>query len=129
MITDTDLSPLRRSSAGSVRPEFANALVQNLFGGHTAVLNRSALNLVRQAGVPAGIVYHDWWLYQLVSGAGGRLVLDAARRRCIASTMPISWAAPAALGRRCGGWRCWRAATGAAPFWRMPGPCNPCSNC
>ncbi len=77
VITDSKLSPMRRSRAGTVQPGFANALVQNLFGGHTAVMNAAALALVRQAGSPAGLVYHDWWLYQLISGAGGRLVLDA----------------------------------------------------
>lgn len=52
-------------------PEFRNALVQNIGGGNTMVLNRAAHQLL--ALVPAGtnIVSHDWWIYQVVTGAGG----------------------------------------------------------
>lgn len=78
MLTDAALRPLRASSANAAKPGFAAALCQNLFGGHTAILNSEALALVRRAGMPQGIAYHDWWLYQLVAGAGGRLVLDPA---------------------------------------------------
>ena len=42
-------------------------------------LSAEALELVRRAGVPEGIPYHDWWLYQLVSGAGGEIVIDPAK--------------------------------------------------
>lgn len=76
MLVDADLNLLRASSANAAKPGFAAALCQNLFGGHTTILNPEALALVRRAGVPEGIAYHDWWLYQLVAGAGGRLVLD-----------------------------------------------------
>ncbi len=59
-------------------PGFANALVQNLCAGHTIVLNAAAVALVRRAGAPPGIAFHDWWLYQIVTGAGGRCLLDPA---------------------------------------------------
>jgi glycosyltransferase involved in cell wall biosynthesis len=58
---------------------FANALVQNACAGNTIVLNRAALTLA-QAAAPAalraGIAVHDWWLYLLVSGAGGQVIRD-----------------------------------------------------
>ncbi len=73
--TDARLRRLARRSAPALRPGFANAMVQNLCSGHTTVLNAQALALVRLAGQPA-IAFHDWWLYQLVTGAGGTCRLD-----------------------------------------------------
>ena len=29
--------------------------------------------------MPRGIPYHDWWLYQLISGGGGHVHVDRAR--------------------------------------------------
>lgn len=60
---------------------FSHALVQNFAGGNTMVLNRAALELVQRAlpGVPVPAV-HDWWLYQLVSGAGGTVLHDGGAR-------------------------------------------------
>lgn len=73
---DSDMSPLGRSHAPALPPSFGNALVQNIASGHTATLNSEALALVRRAGVPKNIPYHDWWLYQLITGAGGQVVVD-----------------------------------------------------
>lgn len=53
-----------------------NALVQNMLSGHSIVLNPLALDLVRRAGVPAGIAFHDWWLYLLICAAGGSPIID-----------------------------------------------------
>jgi glycosyltransferase involved in cell wall biosynthesis len=78
LVTDADLRPRRVSRADAGRAGFGNALVQNLFGGHTTVLDPAAHALVRAAGVPEGVAFHDWWIYQLVAGAGGRLILDPA---------------------------------------------------
>ena len=57
--------------------DFRHALVQNFAGGNTMVLNRAALHLVQRA-LPRmrEAAVHDWWLYQLISGAGGRVILD-----------------------------------------------------
>lgn len=71
---DTDLRPIGRSLGGGI-PSFGNALVQNIVSGHSAMLNAGALGLVRRAGVPRDIPYHDWWLYQLITGAGGTVVV------------------------------------------------------
>ena len=65
------LSPLFRRA-----PSFRNALVQNLGGGNTMVFNRAAKQLVEAAGAQ-DVVLHDWWLYQLVSGAGGAVFYDS----------------------------------------------------
>ena len=41
-------------------PSFANALIHNIGGGNTMVMNTSARNLLLQAGV-VDVVAHDWW--------------------------------------------------------------------
>lgn len=78
MICDADLVPKRVSTLFPRPPAFANALVQSLAGGHTMVLNRAAADLAaRWAPRMQGRIAHDWWLYQLVTGAGGRVIYDA----------------------------------------------------
>lgn len=57
-------------------PSFANALVQNIGGGNTMVMNQAARELLLCAGSQA-VVSHDWWIYLLVSGAGGKVFYDA----------------------------------------------------
>lgn len=57
-------------------PSFANALVQSIAGGNTMVLNAAGLELVREAARRSPFVSHDWFCYQIVSGAGGRVVYD-----------------------------------------------------
>lgn len=64
------LSPLFRRP-----PSFRNALVQNLGGGNTMVFNRAAKTLIEVAGAQ-DVVLHDWWLYQLISAAGGTVLYD-----------------------------------------------------
>ena len=56
-------------------PSFANALVQNIGGGNTMVMNKAARNLLCKAGMK-NVVSHDWWTYQLISGAGGTVIYD-----------------------------------------------------
>lgn len=77
--TDQALRRIGGSRPPRGRPCFGNALTQNVVSGHSATLSAGALELVRRAGVPEGIPYHDWWLYQLVSGAGGEIVIDTAK--------------------------------------------------
>lgn len=57
-------------------PGFANALVQSIAGANTMVMNRVAAALVREAAGRSGFVSHDWFCYQIVSGAGGRMIYD-----------------------------------------------------
>ena len=60
-------------------PSFRNALVQNIASGNTILLNPAAAALVAaSAHRIAGFVVHDWWVYLIVSGAGGRVVHDDA---------------------------------------------------
>ena len=57
-------------------PSFRNALVQNIGGGNTMVLNRAAHRLLRAVEPDIAIVSHDWWIYQIVTGAGGIAYYD-----------------------------------------------------
>lgn len=76
-ITDEALQG-KRLSVPRPRPlGFRNALVQNVVAGNTILLDAAAARLVTAAAQEAGrVVVHDWWIYQIVSGAGGTLVHD-----------------------------------------------------
>jgi len=76
-ICNEALRPLGLSRLPVRPPSFRHALVQNLVQGNTAVLNPTAAALALAAAQGAGkVVMHDWWLYQLVTGAGGRVIQD-----------------------------------------------------
>lgn len=66
------VSPLFRKA-----PSFSNALMQNIGGGNTMVLNNAARKLLRIAGDQVGVVTHDWWAYLVVTGCGGHVYYDA----------------------------------------------------
>jgi hypothetical protein len=74
--TDQGLRVTGRSRPPHRRPGFAHALMQNAVSGHSLALSAGARRLAARAGVQA-VPYHDWWLYQLVAGAGGEVVIDA----------------------------------------------------
>lgn len=77
LICDNTLCQQRPSLLFKHSPNFENALVQSIGGGNTMVLNRAALDLVQDtAPKAAGIISHDWWAYQLISGAGGQICYD-----------------------------------------------------
>lgn len=56
-------------------PSFGNALAQNIVAGNTMVMNNAALRLV-QSAKDVAVPYHDWWIYLLVTGAGGDVIFD-----------------------------------------------------
>ena len=121
-------SPLFRQPPG-----FANALVQNIGGGNTMVLNRAALDLVQDTVRHAkGVVSHDWWVYQLVSGAGGKVIYDTEPSllyRQHGDNLVGANASPAAIAARIiwvlnGRFRRWNSANIAALYharhWLTP---------
>jgi glycosyltransferase involved in cell wall biosynthesis len=75
MLADEQLRPLRPTPCWPRLPSFEAALVENFITGCTAAINRSALALLRHAGVPPSVRFHDWWLYLVVS-AFGQVVFD-----------------------------------------------------
>jgi len=80
VVVDSDLGELHLSPDFRRPPGFLNALLQSIAGGNTMLLNRRSLELARAAAREAmavgGPTTHDWWLYQLVSGAGGEVMFD-----------------------------------------------------
>lgn len=76
-IVPPDLSSRRLSPPRPRPPSFANALVQNIAAGNTILLNPAAAALARAAAAEVvQVIAHDWWLYQLVTGAGGAILHD-----------------------------------------------------
>lgn len=80
LVAAADLTPIAAVPPFPRPAAFGNALVQSIGGGNTMVLNRAAIDLARAAAPEAmaggGIVAHDWWLYQIVTGAGGVVIRD-----------------------------------------------------
>lgn len=68
--------PCGYSPKFSLPPHFSNALVQNIGGGNTMVFNQAARVLLQEAGDSLIVPSHDWWAYQLISGAGGAVHFD-----------------------------------------------------
>jgi len=54
---------------------FRNALIQSIAGGNTMVFNQKTKNLLEKARI-VDHSSHDWWVYQLSTGAGGLVFYD-----------------------------------------------------
>jgi glycosyltransferase involved in cell wall biosynthesis len=74
-IVDEALNSLGFSPEFTLPRSFRNALVQSISGGNTQVFNQATKQLFEQAGIQS-VVSHDWWLYQIVKGAGGVFYYD-----------------------------------------------------
>jgi len=59
------------------RPDFSNAVLENICTGCTAVMNHDLLNLMK-AYTPKHCFMHDWWLYLLASYYGTVVYDDAS---------------------------------------------------
>ncbi len=58
------------------KPTFANALLQNIAGGNTILMNNLARQIVIKTVKAEKFISHDWWCYQIISGAGGEVIFD-----------------------------------------------------
>ncbi|WP_407181406.1 glycosyltransferase family 2 protein [Bradyrhizobium sp. STM 3562] len=104
------LSPLFRRS-----PTFQNALVQNIGGGNTMVANRPAMALLAETPKSIKLIAHDWWTYQLVTGAGGRAFYDPVpslkyrqhRRNLIGSNRGVRARVKRTFAFASGRWKHW----------------------
>jgi glycosyltransferase involved in cell wall biosynthesis len=74
LVNENDEKILGKSPLFKRAPMFGNALVQSLGGGNTMLFNHATKRLLEQG--PARVVAHDWWTYQLVTGAGGTAIYD-----------------------------------------------------
>jgi glycosyltransferase involved in cell wall biosynthesis len=73
--TDENLKQTGMSPLFVFPRTFRNALIQSIAGGNTIVFNQATKTLLEKVGlVPTPS--HDWWLYQLVMGAGGVMYYD-----------------------------------------------------
>lgn len=80
-ICDAELNPLTASRHFQGPFDFRNALIQAVTAGNTLLLPPGTVELAKRAAPPAAealIEAHDWWLYQLVSGAGQGIYRDEA---------------------------------------------------
>lgn len=80
-ICDADLRPLTASRRFPGPFGFRNALIQAVTPGNTLLLPPATVALAQRAApaaAAAGIELHDWWLYQLVTGAGYPIYRDDA---------------------------------------------------
>lgn len=76
-VVDDDLRPRGLTRRLRRRPSFRNALVQNIAGGNTMVMNRAAVVLLKAAHAEAGpVAIHDWWVYQMITGVDGPVIFD-----------------------------------------------------
>ncbi|SIS83488.1 glycosyltransferase family 2 protein [Phaeovulum vinaykumarii] len=75
---DADLNIKWPSRQPARPPSFRHALVQSLAGGNTMMMNRAGQRLLAAASREARkIVMHDWWIYQIMTGAGGKVIFSA----------------------------------------------------
>jgi glycosyltransferase involved in cell wall biosynthesis len=81
IICDHELRPLGPAPLFSRPAAFRNALVQACLPGNTFLANPAAVSILKAgagAAAAAGVVSHDWWAYQLLSGAGATIIRDPA---------------------------------------------------
>lgn len=79
VLTDAALRPIGESRVFARPPAFGNALVQNILAGNTIVLSpagAAALARTVPAALDARVPYHDWWVYQVMTGIGARIGME-----------------------------------------------------
>ncbi len=74
-LVDESLNPLSAAiTYNRVRPEFGNALVENMCTGCTCVINKDMLLLLK-GRQPEFAIMHDFWIY-LVGSCFGKVIYD-----------------------------------------------------
>ena len=58
---------------------FRNAILQNIAGGNTIVLNNKAKEIISKTIKCKDYISHDWWCYLIVSAAGGKIIFNKKR--------------------------------------------------
>ncbi len=57
-------------------PVFQNALVQNIVGGNTILINKKSRDILCDTLFSDEYTAHDWWSYQIISGVDGELIFS-----------------------------------------------------
>lgn len=81
-ICDENMRPLRPAPHLPGPFGFRNALIQACLPGNTIIANAAALELLRAgaaAAERADVISHDWWIYQILAGAGANIYRDSAQ--------------------------------------------------
>lgn len=73
-LVDDELNELEDKIRKTMRPGFANALIENIVTGCTAVMNRSLYDIAVEY-MPEYCIMHDWWLY-LIATCFGHVIYD-----------------------------------------------------
>ncbi len=58
---------------------FKNALVQNIAGGNTIIINKKGRDILCNTLNSKEYTSHDWWSYQVISGADGEIISSNAK--------------------------------------------------
>jgi len=70
VLVDTDLNPLETNAeVPNPKPSFANAVIESMCTGCTAVLNKELADNIK-AHMPQRAIWHDWWCYLIASYLG-----------------------------------------------------------
>ena len=75
LLIDSGGERLGFSPVFTLAPSFQNALVQNIASGNTMVFNEAARRLLAEANEDT-VAFHDWLLYLVVTGCGGKVFYD-----------------------------------------------------
>lgn len=77
IIADENLENRHLSKAHFKPSNFRNALVQNICSANTMLLNADAAQLIQsESREVEAVIAPDWWIYMLITGAGGQVVFD-----------------------------------------------------
>ncbi|MDC0415213.1 glycosyltransferase [Gammaproteobacteria bacterium] len=78
-IINSDGKSLVHKKNNTIEPTFENSLVESIAGGNTYMFKNSVRNLISSFSLKNHIVSHDWFIYQLASGAGLKITYDCNR--------------------------------------------------
>ncbi len=76
-LVDTHNKEIGYSGLYTKKPSFANAIVQNIAAGNTMVFNKIARDTLLRVSKNIDVVYHDWWVYIVVTALDGEVYFDA----------------------------------------------------
>ncbi len=59
----------------NIRPNFKNALIQNIMSGNTILFNNKCKKLIEKSNI-TNLTSHDWLIYQVITGSEGFVYYD-----------------------------------------------------
>lgn len=77
IVVDKSNNEIGKSPLFTRTPSFSNALVQCIGGANTMTFNRKVRDIAVEVGKNIPAITHDWWMYLLTTGVGGRVIYDS----------------------------------------------------